>query len=190
MENDHTLVSIFRAHPLHPFSRHERAVVLFCNLCAAYFFAALEATLDPAAWTTVAPHVAITCLLSPLCLAVWGKALASLATCKLVQGDHVPVLVRRGAEALGRLLLCNMLCASVLLVLIGTYAVTVWPGPYTSELDGGRLCANIATATVLGWVYEVPTGLVIYGLKRWCQTRGGYHSLASDSEALATEQPV
>lgn len=127
MKNEHILLSIFMAHPKHPFSRMARLVCLFCSVLLGYGLTCLFNLIVAEPDMTI-----ISIVIGGLIQGCYDALLRAFATCLCVQG--CPRCIVKCFEFCGRIgMLVQFLLACFVLV-VGLVALLTTVTP--SELGG------------------------------------------------------
>mmetsp|Transcript_11277 Transcript_11277/g.30341 ORF Transcript_11277/g.30341 Transcript_11277/m.30341 type:complete len:214 (+) Transcript_11277:1667-2308(+) len=164
LKNQHALLSIFCAHPLHPFSRRERAVVMFCALCMCFLLTALGAHLLEL-WRPLG--ATFNFAFAPITMLVWEQTLVTAATCECFQQAWCPTHTRNAAEKIGRAIIVLASAASVSFLVCGAILVQA----LKRSPAGFHFMRNFVWTTTNSWVWGIPMISIFFAVSAYREHR-------------------
>jgi hypothetical protein len=135
VRNNHELLSMvpcIGAHPKHPFSKCERLLVSFVTWTLAFLLACIwELSIDD-----LDTKYYVNIIVGGIMLTFYGMFLRALAQCSCVQSDKTMKGVRKSAECVGSIMLCQCLCHGICLLIIAIVLVTTLiPDKYQFDVN-------------------------------------------------------
>mmetsp|Transcript_20956 Transcript_20956/g.51202 ORF Transcript_20956/g.51202 Transcript_20956/m.51202 type:complete len:221 (-) Transcript_20956:50-712(-) len=109
------VLALFCAHELHPYTRGERKVVLFCQLSLAWALTSFELLL----LRKRALRHLFAYVVAPFAIYIWEAYLRVLATCGCVQGENVPSGLKRAVEKVGHAAIGMGVLVSLVCIVLG-----------------------------------------------------------------------
>jgi len=162
LKNNHVFISIFLAHPSHPYTRERRFLVLLNSLSFAFFVTSFFQVLMPVETL----RVAMVLVYGTLAQIMWDVPAAMLGTCPCAHMACLPPAVRRlcGCASFG------CLCCHTLLGLvfgaIGAAVLLFLPADQREEL-----IRRFGESKLMAFATGVPIALFIYAVLQRCETR-------------------
>lgn len=168
--NNHILLSVFLAHPEHPYGRLQRGLVLFNSLAFAFFITAVLNAVVPVDLLRAALHVTIGTLLQ----LAFDLPASMLGTCPCAH-KALPSCVQGCCRSVALACLACHTCMAFLLGLLGALALAITSiGSVVNSSETSDLVwDNFVNSKLNAFVGAVPWLCVTYALLRWCEANDG-----------------
>uniref|UniRef100_A0A7S4ERL6 Uncharacterized protein n=1 Tax=Chrysotila carterae TaxID=13221 RepID=A0A7S4ERL6_CHRCT len=168
LSNNHILLSVICAHPLHPYNKIRRLLVLLNSLSFAFFIVA--------ACTVVAPNEAIQSLLIGVVGTVlqlaWDIPTSMLGTCACANAKCLPRRLADACRTASLVLVSCHLCMGLVFFILGVALVNAVRG---AEPD--HIVHDFVESKLTAFASAVPTMLVIFAILRHCEMQAEAKSM-------------
>ncbi|KAL1518939.1 hypothetical protein AB1Y20_003210 [Prymnesium parvum] len=163
LRNKHVLLSVFLAHPHHPFPRHRRALVLANSLAFAFFVTCVMREL--LGKQGAAQGLAL--FVSAVLQIAWDVPGVMFGACACATATALPVWLRQCCGCASLLCLsCHLLMGAVY-ALVGLILLAVLPG------DELKLYDDFAAAKLLSFALAVPVDVAVFAMLHYFESRSG-----------------
>lgn len=161
--NNHILLAAFLAHPLHPYPRQSRAVVLFNSLAFGFFVTGVLHVILPAEEGVGAiARATLQVTIGTLLQLLFDVPASLMATCPCAHRS-LPGGVQGFCRGVATCCLSLHTCLAVLLTLLSLLLLSF--GGNTDAVAAGFL-----TTKLNAFVGTVPTAILIYAVLRQCES--------------------
>ena len=162
--NNHVLLAVALAHPLHPFSRSRRLMVLANSLSFGFFISgALHMLLTKEGSNSRAARVLVETTAGTLLQLAFDIPAGLLGTCPCAH-RALPSLVQQGCTALAAAFLSLHLWCGRVFVLVTVVLIAVVPATSLVEIWTAYL-----TSKTSAFFWLIPSTVVVYALIRTCE---------------------
>ena len=169
--NNHVLLSVFLAHPEHPYPRLQRGLVLFNSLSFAFFVTAVLHVFVPLDIARAALHATIGTLLQ----LAFDIPASMLGTCPCAH-PCLPPLVRGCCRGCALAFLSVHTIATCVFALLGVVVLSV--STLFGDVDAALVWDGFLETKLNAFVGALPWAVLVYALVRQCEAadhrvRGG-----------------
>lgn len=162
LSNNHVLLAAFLAHPLHPYPRGSRAIVLFNSLAFGFFITGILRVIIPAQEGVGAiARSTLQATAGTILQLLFDIPASLIATCPCAH-KSLPGLVQVCCRGAASCCLSVHTCLAVLLTLLSLLLLTF--GGNTDEV-----WSEYSTTKANAFIGAVPSALVIYAVLRQCE---------------------
>ena len=162
LSNNHVLLAAFLAHPLHPYPRGSRAIVLFNSLAFGFFITGMLRVIIPAQEGVGAiARSTLQATAGTILQLLFDIPASLIATCPCAH-KSLPGLVQVCCRGAASCCLSVHTCLAVLLTLLSLLLLTF--GGNTDEV-----WSEYSTTKANAFIGAVPSALVIYAVLRQCE---------------------
>ena len=169
IKNNHILISIFLAHPSHPYTHSRRFLVLLNSLSFAFFVTAVCQSLIPNA--ILASFVILT--YGTFFQIVWDMPAAMLSTCPCAHTMCLPAPLRRCCSCASFVCLCCHTLLGLVFGAAGALALLLLPPGRREEL-----ITNWVESKLIAFATAIPTATLVYALVQCCEVRQAQRDMA------------
>ena len=163
LANTHVLLSVFFAHPAHPYNHCRRFLMLINSLSFGFFITAVLHALVP--WGPAQSILAATVgIVAQLIFDAPASILASCCCAGAAAQRCLPAPIVVCFRFISFMLLSLHCCMGVVYALLGALLLTAMP-----SAEVGTVWASFQETKVAAFVVAVPFGLLSYALLRQCE---------------------
>jgi len=160
VKNDHVFISVFLAHPSHPYTRERRFLVLLNSLSFAFFVTALFQVIIPVKTLRVVAVLVCGTLLQIM----WDVPAAMLGTCPCAHLACLPAPLRRLCSCASFACLC---CRTLLGLALGAFGLAVLIFLAADQRE--EFFHRFVMSKLMAFATGVPIAMLIYSLLQCCE---------------------
>mmetsp|Transcript_46526 Transcript_46526/g.76907 ORF Transcript_46526/g.76907 Transcript_46526/m.76907 type:complete len:216 (-) Transcript_46526:34-681(-) len=164
--NNHIVLSIFFAHPAHPYTRWRRFFVLLNSLCFAFLVVAVVQSMLGGGIAGQLLGLTVGTVLQ-LC---WDLPTSMLGQCSCANARCLPKTIRVCFRFVSFALIVCRTVLAIIFALLGMLLVVIWP-----HVELSRVATDFGSSKMFAFVSALPFMLVIFIVLRHCEMASREH---------------